>query len=134
MKKKTVLKDLRAKEAKLSADLAEVRKQIRAEEARQANVQGNGLGEMMRKRYAELHPDANLDDLTPEEIFELVLADQKAKPPVEQKTEPEAFENAAGDLVSTDAEVEMPEEGELSDSDAEEAADDGTPEQPTFRF
>lgn len=134
MKKKTVLKDLRAKEAKLSADLAEVRKQIRAEEARQANVQGNGLGEMMRKRYAELHPDANLDDLTPEEIFELVLADQKAKPPVEQKMEPEAFENAAGDLVSTDAEVEMPEDGELSDSDAEEAADDGTPEQPTFRF
>lgn len=142
MKKKTVLKDLRAREAKLAADLADVRKQIRAEEARQASIQGNGLGEMMRRRYAELHPEANLDDLTPEEIFNLVLEDQKAKP-AEKKKAPEASTDGPGDLVITD-------DQETVDSDAEESmtddpADDYTPEQEsdddcerseqqTFRF
>lgn len=125
MKKKTVLKDLRAKESKLAAELADVRKQIRAEEARQASVQGTGLGEMMRKRYAELHPDANLDDLTPEEMFQLVLADQAAKPAAPE-------ENEAGDLVSTDPEIEMPEASE-EEADADSEGGDES-EQQKFRL
>ncbi len=125
-KQKTVLRDLRAREAKLAAELSDVRKQIRAEEARQASIQGNGLGEMMRKRYAELHPEANLDDLTPEQIFELVLADQAAKP-AEEKTAAEASTDGPGDLAIRD-------DRETVDNDAEESmtddpADDYTPEQ-----
>ena len=147
MKKKTVLKDLRAKESKLAAELADVRKQIRAEEARQASVQGTGLGEMMRKRYAELHPDANLDDLTPEEMFQLVLADQAAKPVASE-------ENEAGDLASTNPEVEMLEaseresgdeleqteqpeqepDGDCEHGEQEAAADCERSEQQMFRF
>lgn len=128
MKKKTVLKDLRAKEAKLAAELADVRKQIRAEEARQASIQGNGLGEMMRRRYAELHPEANLDDLTPEEIFNLVLEDQKAKQ-TEEKKAPEAEEDESEELVLSDA-------PETVDNDEESVTDGpaGDCEQQTFRF
>jgi len=134
-KSKTVLKDLRAREAALAAELADVRKQIKAEEARQASVQGNGLGEMMRKLYAERHPDANLDDLTPEQIFQLVLDDQAkevAKAQTEQ-AEAEPTKAETTDQEPADADGEIPEaDRTLEAEDASE--NESEPEQQMFRF